>query len=74
MKKILIVLTLISLISCGGSPVVVKLPIPSQPDYPKIQTKESKCLTDEVYEKFRKRDVLKDGHIDKLEGIIRSTH
>jgi hypothetical protein len=73
MLKILTVLIFSSLIGCSTF-ISVPLPIPSRPELPKITGIEIQCLTNEVYEKFRRRDILQDGHIDKLEGILRATH
>lgn len=69
-----VILISLMLVACSGSPVVVKLPLPVRPDLPKIMGVELQCLSDGAYDRLRKRDILQDGHILKLEAIIRTTH
>jgi len=73
-KKTLSVIIFLSLVACSGSPVVVKLPLPVRPDLPVIIGAELQCLSNDAYDRLRKRDILQDGHILKLEAIIRTTH
>jgi len=68
-------LILIGIIFLSGCAVQsVKLPLPTMGEVPKIQPAELQCLTNETYEKLRKRDIIRENHADKLESIIRSTH
>ena len=73
MKKTLIAITLASLIGCSSYQIVA-LPLPLMGELPKITPVEVQCLTDETYDKLRRRDILQENHIDKLEGVINSTH
>jgi len=67
-----IILISLMLVACG-SPVVVKLPLPVRPLMPTVSSAELQCLSDDAFESLRKRDILWEGHVNKLEGVIRST-
>jgi len=72
MKKLTLLSALI-LSSCS-TVVPVRLQVPPEPIYPKIQPTELQCLTDSAYSRLAKRDKMKTAHIKTLEKIIRSTH
>ena len=72
-KKTLIAAISSSLIACSTM-VPVELPLPARPVLPKVLGVELQCLTQDVYDRLRKRDILKDIHRDKLEAIIGATH
>ena len=73
MKKTLIAITLASLIGCSSYQIVA-LPLPVMEELPRVQAVELQCLTGVTYDKLRRRDILQENHIDKLEGVIKSTH
>ena len=73
--KILILLTAITLVSsCGTVPAKIMLPLPPEPNYPKIDKSALICLSDETFKKLVIRDVMKTRRIKTLENIILSTH
>ena len=74
LKKIILLIATISLISCSGIPTQAKLPLPPELTYSVITADEVKCLTDEVFNKIKKRDKLKSARIQTLRNIIISTH
>ena len=51
----------------------VALPVPDEPDYPRIPAADLECLTDEAYEALVRRDMLKDRYIGQLRAVIEST-
>ncbi|WP_155986826.1 hypothetical protein [Thioalkalivibrio sp. ALE12] len=51
----------------------VALPVPAEPDYPRIPAAELECLTDESYEALVRRDMLKSRYIGQLRAVIEST-
>ena len=65
---------ILSLSACGTIPTAPKLPIPQQPEYPKIQAEQLRCLDKETMKSLVERDQLKTDHIIELENIIRTTH
>lgn len=48
----------------------VMIPVPPEPDYPKISRQELVNLSDETVEKLRDRDVMKTAYINRLKRLI----
>lgn len=63
---------------CAAQPEVryvsQPVPLPPQPELPKIQAEEIECLSDETYRKLVKRELLQLYHINALENLIKTTH
>lgn len=83
MKRLILILSAITLISCGTVSTGAVLKLPPEliiPEKLKISDGEWKCLSKEkfwkcpAYIKLGKRDVLKSKRIETLKGIIKSTH
>ena len=68
-----IILISLFLVACSSNPVVVKLPLPVEPELPMILGAELQCLSASVYDRLRKRDIIRQGYTDKLKGIIKAT-
>ena len=72
--KMIILLTAISFsISCSVIPQSAKLKLPPPITYPVIMAGEVSCLTDNAFNKIKKRDKLKSARIETLRNIILST-
>ena len=63
-----------SIISCDSIPTNPTLKLPPELIVPTISAQEAECLTDNVFDKIKKRDKLKSARIETLKGIIRATH
>lgn len=76
MKLRMINLLIVSLflISCSHIPTNAVLKLPPPITYPVITPDEVSCLTDEVFNKIKKRDKLKSARIETLTNIIKATH
>lgn len=75
MRAMILICAILATISCYQT-TAVKLPIPDQPNYPKLTAEEVKataCLPEPVRRKLILRDKLKSDHIVELEDIIRAT-
>lgn len=74
LKTIILLIAISSSISCSstGSNPYLKLPPPIT--YPAVTAGEVSCLTDNVFNKIKKRDKLKSARIETLRNIIKSTH
>ena len=70
----LLIVTSFWISACSHIPTQAVLPLPPQITYPVITPDEVSCLTDEVFNKIKKRDKLKSARIETLANIIRSTH
>jgi len=71
---ILLIVTSFWISACGSIPTQAKLPLPPELTYPVITAQEVSCLTDNVFNKIKKRDKLKSARIETLKAIILSTH
>jgi len=69
----LIVIAFISLVGCSTFQSV-KLPLPVMAELPKAAHGSLDCLSDDAFRVLEKREIIMEGHIDKLEGIIKATH
>lgn len=75
LKKIILLIVVSFWISaCSSIPSQAKLPLPPELIYPVITPDEVSCLTDNAFNKIKKRDKLKSARIETLTEIIRSTH
>ena len=74
LKMIILLTAISSSISCGSIPSAAKLTLPPEITYPMITAGEVSCLTDNVFNKVKKRDKLKSARIETLRNIIKSTH
>jgi hypothetical protein len=77
LHKTILLLTAITLISCGGIPAKAKLPLPPELVIPaslKVDASELSGLSDKTLNKLVKRDKLKSARIETLKNIIKSTH
>lgn len=75
LKKLMMATTLIlSLSACQTIGSTPKLPVPVEPEYPKIQAEKLECLDKETMKSLVRRDELKTGHITTLENVIKTTH
>lgn len=50
------------------------LPLPERPALPALPGETLACLTDDAYEALAVRDATLQGHVRRLEAIIRTTH
>lgn len=50
------------------------LPIPERPGLPTLPSEAMACLSDGAYEALSVRDATLQGHVRRLEAIIRTTH
>ncbi len=50
------------------------LPVPDRPALPRIPADAMACLPDDAYEDLAARDATLQGHVRRLEAIIRTTH
>lgn len=73
-KMIILLIATSFLISCGSIPTNAVLKLPPEITYPVISAQEVSCLTDETFNKIKKRDKLKSARIQTLRNIILSTH
>jgi len=60
--------------ACSPIPTQARLKLPPEITYPVITAQEVQCLTDEAFNKIKKRDKLKSARINTLRQIIKSTH
>jgi len=72
--RILILLSAITLVSCGTTVAPVRLVLPPPLDYPTIESKALECLSPSAYRQMVVRDKLKTKRIETLRNIIKSTH
>jgi len=71
---ILLIVSSFLTISCGHIPSNAILKLPPKLIIPTISASEVSCLTDNVFNKIKKRDKLKSARIQTLRNIIKSTH
>jgi len=50
------------------------LPVPDRPALPRIPADAMACLPDDAYEGLAARDATLQGHVRRLEAVIRTTH
>ena len=74
LKTITLLIAISFLISCSPIPTIPHLKLPPPITYPMISAGEVSCLTDNVFNKIKKRDKLKSARIETLRNIIKSTH
>lgn len=78
LNSLLIAASLLALSACAAQPeiryVSNPVPLPPQPELPKIQAEELECIGDEIYRRLVKRELLQRHHITILENLIRTTH
>ncbi len=60
--------------SCATAPANPRLPLPDRPVRPHVAAHELGCLSDAVYERLRRRELIDDAYIEQLRAIIRATH
>ena len=60
--------------ACSHIPTNAVLKLPPEIVYPVITPDEVSCLTDNVFNKIKKRDKLKSARINTLTEIIKSTN
>jgi len=70
----LLIVTSFLTISCGHIPSNATLKLPPKLIVPTISASEVSCLTNNVFNKIKKRDKLKSARIETLRNIIKSTH
>jgi len=70
----LLIVTSFWISACGSIPTQAKLPLPPEITYPVITAQEARCLTDNTFNKIKKRDKLKSARINTLTEIIKTTH
>ncbi len=73
LKTISLLIALSSLISCSSIPTNAVLKLPPKLDYPVVVASDVSCLTDDVFNKIKKRDKLRAARIETLRAIILST-
>ena len=74
MKRLILVLTLSSSVSCTTVEYVpVPLDLPAKPVVPSITNKELKCVNQETYNTLVQRDLAYNFYIGRLEAVIKST-
>lgn len=74
LRTIILLTAIIFLISCSHIPTGAILKLPPEISYPVITAQEVQCLTDNAFNKIKKRDKLKTSRIETLREIIKSTH
>jgi len=74
LKTIILLIAISSLISCSSATTIPRLKLPPPIAYPMITAGEVSCLTDNVFNKIKKRDKLKSARIETLRNTIKSTH
>ena len=74
LRTIILLTAAIFLISCSHIPTSAVLKLPPEISYPVITAGEVSCLTDNAFNKIKKRDKLKSARIETLKNIILSTH
>ncbi len=72
-KMMLLIVVSLWISSCSTIPTNAVLKLPPEINYPSISPEEVSCLTDNVFNKLKKRDKLKAARIDTLKSIIRAT-
>lgn len=73
-KTIILLTASLFLINCGSIPTNAVLKLPPKIHYPVITPQEVACLTDNAFNKVKKRDKLKSARIETLRNIIKATH
>jgi hypothetical protein len=74
LRTIILLTAISSLISCSSIPTQARLKLPPEITYPVITSQEVQCLTDNTFNKIKKRDKLKSARIETLTEIIKATH
>jgi len=69
----LLIVTSFWINACSSIPTQAKLPLPPELVYPVITAQEVQCLTDNAFNKIKKRDKLKSARIHTLTEIINTT-
>lgn len=68
----------LALSACAAQPevryVAQPIPLPTQPELPAIQSEELECLSEDVYQRLVKRELLQRHYIATLENLIKTTH
>jgi len=70
----LLIVTSFWISACSSIPTQARLKLPPDLNYPVITAQEVQCLTDNAFNKIKKRDNLKSARIETLKAIILSTH
>ena len=73
-KMTILLIASLFLISCGNIPTNAVLKLPPELIYPVITANEVSCLTDNTFNKIKKRDKLKSARIETLRNILKATH
>jgi len=74
LRMIKLLIASLFLISCSSVPTIPHLKLPPPITYPVVMAGEVSCLTNEAFNKIKKRDKLKSARIETLRNIIKSTH
>jgi hypothetical protein len=74
LKTTLLLIASLFLINCGHIPTNAVLKLPPELVYPLVSAEEVSCLTDDAFNKIKKRDKLKSARIETLRNIIKATH
>ncbi len=74
LKIITLLIVTSFLINCSPIPTIPHLKLPPPITYPVVMASEVSCLTNEAFNKIKKRDKLKSARIETLRNIILSTH
>ena len=73
-KMTILLIASLFLINCGHIPTNAVLKLPPNLIFPVITANEVSCLTDDAFNKIKKRDKLKSARIETLKNIIQATH
>ncbi len=74
LKTLSLLAAITFLTSCGSVPTIPKLKLPPPISYPVVVASDVSCLTDDIFNKIKKRDKLRAARIETLRAIILSTH
>lgn len=69
-KTVLLTIGIISA-SCTRY-VSIPLPVPVMPELPQIRDRDLLCLSDDIYIRLARRDLILKSHIRQLETIIKA--
>jgi len=74
----MVAVTILPMAGCETTPDTIfvqePLPVPDRPALPKVPADDMRCLPDDAYEALATRDAELQGHVGRLEAILRTTH